>query len=72
MATHWPGPTFSFNTNTDSAVISDGAMKKIEYASASDSDFRPKAKVVSMAMPSTARKICIDQRTSKMPRKAPR
>jgi hypothetical protein len=72
MATHCPVPTFSFNTNTDSAVISAGAMKKIEYASGQRQHAEAERKHGQHADAQRAAQQCIGQRTLKMPLKAPR
>ena len=64
--------TRSPSTNTDSAVIRIGPMKKIEYASASDSVLSPYVNSDSIAMPIAPRSRCSDQRMRSSERWPPR
>src|SRR3546814_613421 len=63
------GPTRSPRKGTDSAVISSGATKKIEYAVASGNVRSAYTKVAIIMMPSAPRSRCNDQRTRNSGRK---
>src|SRR5471032_522131 len=64
--------TLSFRIKTDKAVISIGAIKNREYASASDMRFKPNANRVIIATPKAPRSKCSDQRTFSTFLNAPR